>query len=176
MIAEQVFHQLLNLGECWEVRGVDYEAEANHFVIVIGETEKLWPTQVRPQSKYRHRTVTCYDHPDTRSWRHLDVFSKKSEILCAVPRGRVYRVPVPGEGEGKHFTREFEAFTLTLTTSNDAPSWIWGPRNTEPEVVICKRRGVPAAVGGPAVPGIRVPRTAAQHPILPRDRALRVGT
>jgi transposase len=120
MIAEQVFHQLLNLGECWEVRGVDYEAEANRFVLVISETEKLWPAQRCPQPKCRHRTVTCYDHADTRSWRHLDVFGKKSEILCAVPRGRcgrcahVYRVPVPWEGEGKHFTREFEAFALTL--------------------------------------------------------------
>ncbi len=120
MIAEQVFHQLLNLGECWEVRGVDYEAEANRFVLVIGETEKLWSTQVCPQPQCRQRPVTCYDHADTRSWRHLDVFGKKSEILCAVPRGRcascahVYRVPVPWEGEGKHFTREFEAFALTL--------------------------------------------------------------
>lgn len=120
MIAEQVFHQLLNLGECWEVRGVDYEAEANRFVLVISETEKLWPAQVCPQPKCRQRAVTCYDHADTRSWRHLDVFGKKSEILCAVPRGRcarcahVYRVPVPWEGEGKHFTREFEAFALTL--------------------------------------------------------------
>lgn len=120
MIVEQVFHQLLNLGECWEVRGVDYEAEANRFVIVISETEKLWPSQVCPQPQCRHRPVTCYDHADTRSWRHLDVFGKKSEILCAVPRGRcarcahVYRVPVPWEGEGKHFTKEFEAFALTL--------------------------------------------------------------
>lgn len=120
MIAEQVFHQLLNLGECWEVRGVDYEEAANRFVLVIAETEKLWPTQVCPHSQCRHPRVTCYDHADTRSWRHLDVFGKKSEILCAVPRGKcarcgqVYRVPVPWEGEGKHFTREFEAFALTL--------------------------------------------------------------
>ena len=28
--------------------------------------------------------------------------------------GQVYRVPVPWEGEGKHFTKEFEAFALTL--------------------------------------------------------------
>jgi transposase len=120
VIAEQVFHQLLNLGEGWEVRGVDYESEANRFVIVIGETEKLWSTQVCPQPSCRHRTITCYDHADTRSWRHLDVFGKRSEILCAVPRGRcarcahVSRVPVPWEGEGKHFTQEFEAFALTL--------------------------------------------------------------
>ena len=91
MIAEQVFHQLLNLGDCWEVRGVDYEAEANRFVIVIRETEKLWPAQVCPQPQCRHHAVTCYDHADTRSWRHLDVFGKRSEILCSVsvPRSTV---------------------------------------------------------------------------------------
>ena len=120
MIAEQVFHQLLNLGECWEVRGVDDEAEAHRFVLIIRDTEKLWPTQVCPQAQCRHPAVTCYDHADTRSWRHRDVFGRRSEILCAVPRGRgagcghLYRVPVPWEGEGQHFTKEFAAFALTL--------------------------------------------------------------
>ena len=120
MIVENVFHQLLGLGECWSVTGVDYEPEANRFIIVITETEKLWPSQRCPKPACQCQPITCYDHADTRAWRHLDVFGKKSEILCAVPRGQcttcghIYRVKVPWEGEGKHFTKEFEAFALTL--------------------------------------------------------------
>jgi transposase len=120
MIAEKVFQELLGLGECWEVKGVDYEPDNNRFVLVIEETEKLWPTQICPVETCRQEPITCYDHCDVRSWRHLDVFGKKSEILCKVPRGKcshcghIYRVPVPWEGEGKHFSKEFEAFALTL--------------------------------------------------------------
>ena len=107
MIVENVFHQLLGLGECWSVTGVDYEPEANRFIIVITETEKLWPSQRCPKPACQCQPITCYDHADTRAWRHLDVFGKKSEILCAVPRGQcttcghIYRVKVPWEGEGK---------------------------------------------------------------------------
>ena len=65
-------------------------------------------------------TVVCHDHTEARVWRHLDAFGKRTELLCAPPRARcgacrhVWRVPVPREGEGKHFTRDFEAFALTL--------------------------------------------------------------
>jgi transposase len=120
MIPEKVFQELLGLGECWEVRGVDYEPENNRFVLVIEETEKLWATQSCPVATCGQKPIACYDHSDVRSWRHLDVFGKRSEILCKVPRGtcshcgHVYRVPVPWEGEGKHFSKEFEAFALTL--------------------------------------------------------------
>ncbi len=53
-------------------------------------------------------------------WRHLNVFNMECVNVCALPRGRrgddgkVYRVTPPWEGRSKHFTQEFEAFTLTL--------------------------------------------------------------
>lgn len=118
MIAESTFHELLGLGDGWEVVAAEYEGGENRFLVVIRETERLWPQQRCPQCQ--SQPVTCYDHAEARSWRHLDVFGKKSEILCALPRGRcggcghVYRVPAPWEGQGKHFTKEFEAFALTL--------------------------------------------------------------
>ena len=64
--------------------------------------------------------ISCHDHVPTRSWRHLDAFGKRSEILCNLPRGRcpkcskIYRVKVPWEGRGKHFTTGFEGFALAL--------------------------------------------------------------
>ena len=68
MIAEQVFQQWLNLGEWWEVRGIDYEAAANRFVLVIAETEKLWPTQVCPRPECGQRPITCYSAASSESW------------------------------------------------------------------------------------------------------------
>lgn len=121
MIPEQAFERLLGLDECWEVAAAEYEtAPAERFVLVVRETGQLWTKLVCPVSTCGGRRVVCHDHAEARSWRHLDAFGKRTEILCAPPRARcgacrqVWRVPVPWEGEGKHFTRDFEAFALTL--------------------------------------------------------------
>lgn len=120
MNLEETFHGLLGLDERWEVCGVEYDQEAERFFLVIAETPRLWEREVCPGEGCRASGVTCYDHAPTRSWRHLDVFGKRSEILCNVPRGqcprcgKVYRVAVPWEGRGKHFTPGFEGFALAL--------------------------------------------------------------
>jgi transposase len=121
MIPEKAFERLLGLDECWEVAAAEYETEpVERFLLVLHETEKLWPKLQCPEAQCGHRAVVCHDHTDARIWRHLDAFGKRTEILCSPPRARccacrhVWRVPVPWEGEGKHFTRDFEAFALTL--------------------------------------------------------------
>ena len=121
MIAENAFQRLLGLDESWEVTAAEFETEpVERFVLVIRETKKLWAQLVCPEPNCAGKRIVCHDHVDTRSWRHLDAFGKKAEILCEPPRARcndcrkVWRVPVPWEGEGKHFSRDFEAFALTL--------------------------------------------------------------
>jgi len=121
MIAEKAFERLLGLNECWEVVGAEYEEEeGGRFLIIVRETAKLWPTLKCPESKCASDGITCYDHAPARTWRHMDAFGKKTQVLCEPPRGKcpccqtVFRVPVPWEGEGKHFTKDFEAFALTL--------------------------------------------------------------
>lgn len=119
MIPEKAFERLLGLNECWEVRAAEFETEPiERFVLYTGETEKLWPSLNCPTCGHDH--IVCHDHVEARVWRHLDAFGKRTEIVCGPPRGRcsqcrhVWRIPVPWEGEGKHFTRDFEAFALTL--------------------------------------------------------------
>ena len=113
---EELFHQLLGLGESWRVIRTDYESDKNTFVICVEETPKLWDEET---AKWGQR-VTCYDHVEPMSWRHLNVFNKECVIVTALPRGKrendgvIYRVTPPWEGRGKHFTKEFEAFALTL--------------------------------------------------------------
>jgi transposase len=117
MHVENLFSELLRLGESWRVKSAEYFEEANNFLIVVEEMPELW----------RHERCVkcggesgCYDHVEAMSWRHLNVFNKQSEIVCELPRGRcrscgaVWRVLPPWEGKSKHFTRDFEAFALTL--------------------------------------------------------------
>jgi transposase len=116
MTPEETFHQLLGLGENWRVIRTEYETEENTFVICVEETPKLWEEE---SAKWQQR-VTCYDHVEPMEWRHLNVFNKECVIVTALPRGKrhedgaIYRVTPPWEGRGKHFTKEFEAFALTL--------------------------------------------------------------
>ncbi len=116
MTPEQTFEQLLGLGASWKVVSTDFEAGKNTFVICVAETEALWPEE----SAKCGQTVTCYDHVEPMQWRHLNVFNKECVIVSALPRGRrsqdgaVYRVTPPWEGRSKHFSKEFEAFALTL--------------------------------------------------------------
>jgi len=121
MIAEKAFAGLLQLDERWAVVTAEYESEpAERFLVVVRETETLWPSLRCGQTQCGDSGVVCHDHAEPRTWRHLDAFGKRTEILCALPRargkrcGKVWTVPAPWEGKGKHFTRDFEAFALTL--------------------------------------------------------------
>ena len=117
MNVEELFHRLLGLGRSWEVMGCEYQEEAGSFFVIVRETVALWEEERCPKCG---AAVRCYDHVAVMSWRHLNVFSKQSEILCELPRGRcrecrhTYRVRPPWEGKSKHFSEEFEAFALTL--------------------------------------------------------------
>jgi transposase len=123
MPIEETFHQLLGLDDCWRVITASYEESQNRFVIQVEETPQLW----KAESNRVGFEVSCYDHVQPLEWRHLNVFNKEAVIICRLPRGRyldlqasaqgrekVYRVKPPWEGGSKHFTREFEAFALTL--------------------------------------------------------------
>lgn len=121
MIPEQAFERLLGLDESWSVVAAEYEVEpVERFFLVLRETEQLWGKLSCPVATCAHRGAVCHDHTEARVWRHLDAFGKRTELLCSPPRARcaacrhVWRVPVPWEGQGKHFTRDFEAFALTL--------------------------------------------------------------
>ena len=107
---------MLGLGKSWRVVRTEFEVKESAFVICVEETPELWTEE----SQRSGTTVSCYDHVEPMQWRHLNVFSKECVIVCALPRGKrsddgkVYRVTPPWEGRSKHFTREFEAFALTL--------------------------------------------------------------
>lgn len=121
MIPEKAFERLLGLDECWEVSAAEYETDPlERFLLVVHESGQLWTALKCPRSTCGHPEIVCHDHSQPRVWRHLDAFGKRTEIVCAPPRARctacrhVWQVPLPWEGLNKHFTRDFEAFALTL--------------------------------------------------------------
>ena len=125
MDIEKTLHGLLGLDERWEVRAVEFDQQSDRFFMVVMETLQLWEREICPHDTCKSTGITCNDHIETRCWRHMDVFGKRSEILCNVPRGKcpscqwVYRIKVPWEGKGKHFTTAFEGFALALTSMMD---------------------------------------------------------
>ncbi|MEW6160250.1 MAG: hypothetical protein AB1813_22685, partial [Verrucomicrobiota bacterium] len=71
MIPEKAFERLLGLDECWEVAGAEYETDPiERFVLVVRETEKLWPKLFCPRPTCKHNHVVCHDHAEVRTWRH----------------------------------------------------------------------------------------------------------
>ena len=116
MTPEQLFHDLLGLGQQWRVVRCEYTFD-DGVSLWIEETERLW----KGESVAAGQQVTCYDHVSGELvWRHLNVFEHRCEIHCRLPRGqratdgKVYRVTPPWEGLAKHFTQAFEAMALLL--------------------------------------------------------------
>lgn len=117
MKLEMLFHQLLGLGEEWEVTGLAVREADGVVEIRIRETAKVW-SALRCEAD--GAALSGYDHGAERRWRHLNIFQYRCEIVCALPRGRcptcgkVSTVKAPWEGLTKHFTLAFEAMCLLL--------------------------------------------------------------
>ena len=117
MTPEKLFHELLGLGLNWEVVESRFDHKSGTVGLEIRETARLWESVCCPKDTGR---VFCYDHTETLTWRHLNVFQHRCEITCRLPRGKcrqcghVFRVRPPWEGLSMHFTKEFEAFALLL--------------------------------------------------------------
>jgi len=117
MTSERLFHELLGLGLNWEVTDSRFDAASGTVFLEIRETPKLWELVRCPKDT---NYVTCYDHTEVMTWRHLNVFQHRCEITCRLPQGKcrecghVFRVRPPWEGLSTHFTKEFEAFALLL--------------------------------------------------------------
>jgi transposase len=117
MTPEKLFHELLGLGLNWEVRESRFESADGTVYLEIRETSRLWDQVRCPKCT---SSAGYFDHVETLTWRHLNIFQHRCEITCELPRGKcrqcehIFRVRPPWEGLSKHFTKEFEAFALLL--------------------------------------------------------------
>jgi transposase len=117
MTPEKLFHELLGLGLNWEVIESRFERASGTVHLELREMQQLWEGVRCPEDG---GLAFCYDHTETLTWRHLNVFEHRCQITCRLPRGKcrqcghVFRVRPPWEGLSMHFTKEFEAFALVL--------------------------------------------------------------
>jgi transposase len=116
MTPERLFRDLLGLSLNWEVTESRFDSASGTVFLEIRETPKLWEFVRCPKDGH---PVTCYDHTEVLTWRHLNVFQHRGAITCRLPRGQcqcghIFRVRPPWEGLSPHFTKEFEAFALRL--------------------------------------------------------------
>jgi transposase len=117
MTPEKLFHELLGLGWNWEVTASRFESQSSTVYLEIQEKPGLWEATRCPKDG---GAAFCYDHTESLSWRHLNVFQHRCEITCRLPRGKcrqcghVFRVRPPWEGLSRHFSKEFEAYALLL--------------------------------------------------------------
>jgi len=115
MTPEALFHQLLNLGEEWQVTRCQFDAATGEVLVGVEERPDFWAAESARQGQ----PVRPYDHTHELEWRHLNVFEHRCLLRCRLPRARkpdgsVYRVHPPWEGLCKHFTKAFEAMALLL--------------------------------------------------------------
>lgn len=116
MTPEKLFHQMLGLGNEWQVTACRFD-ENNGVFLEIKETPGLWLKVRCPKDGGE---VYCHDHTEVMEWRHLNVFEHHCHIRCSLPRaacrkcGHIHRVSPPWEGLSKHFTQAFEAYALLL--------------------------------------------------------------
>lgn len=117
MEMKTLFHQLLGLGESWEVVSLAVDRTSGIVEIQIRETAKFWD---QAQCAESGESLRPHGHAEQRRWRHLNIFEYRCEIVCALPRGRysgsgkVITMKAPWEGLSKGFTMAFEAFCLFL--------------------------------------------------------------
>jgi transposase len=115
MTPESLFHQLLDLGEEWQVTRCQFDATAGEVHVCVEERPGFW----HAESDRQRQPVRLYDHTADLEWRHLNVFEHRCLLHCRLPRARkpdggIYRVHPPWEGFCKHFTKAFEAMSLLL--------------------------------------------------------------
>lgn len=116
MSPEKLFHQMLGLGDEWQVSDCRFD-ESDGVFLEIKESAGLWRKLRCPKCA---GALGCHDHTEILEWRHLNVFEHHCHIRARLPRARcagchtVTRVTPPWEGLSKHFTRAFEAYILLL--------------------------------------------------------------
>lgn len=109
-----LFQAALGLEEPWKVEGIEFSEEDGTLRISLGfERGAKFPDPKDKQS-------LCPVHDvSEKSWRHLDFFQHRTELVARVPRikaadGKVRQVELPWARPGSGFTLLFEAFIMTL--------------------------------------------------------------
>lgn len=117
MTPEKLFTELLGLKDEWEVYESSYQGgNPGEVRLKVSNKKDI----AKGKSCNCGGSLNCYDHVESRTWRHLNIFEHVCYIECQLPRlkcskcSSINRVKAPWEGKIKGFSLLFEAFALTL--------------------------------------------------------------
>ena len=110
----ELYQQILGLESPWTVSKVHLDAEAQEIVVDVTH-----PDQTKFCCPKCQLELSCYDHTQTRRWRHLDSCQFRTILRGSVPRVKcpqhgVKQVEVPWASPRSRFTLLFESFAISL--------------------------------------------------------------
>lgn len=117
-MTEQLFAEMLNLGDKWEVTNLEVFAESSCIEVTIKDTDKLLLETECPSCD--NTDLVIKDHRKERLWDHLQMWTYKTVLKCRLPRAlcksckKTWTIRAPWEGINKHSSKDFEALALTL--------------------------------------------------------------
>lgn len=110
----ELYQQILGLVAPWRVSGVRLDVEQEEIVVDVEH-----PPQTRFCCPECGLELGCYDHSQSRDWRHLDSCQFKTILRASLPRVKcpehgVRQISVPWAEGNSRFTMLFESFAINL--------------------------------------------------------------
>jgi transposase len=111
---KQLFNQLLNLDNHWQVVSVDYDHQDLDKIII--NIEYINNQAQHPKT---NEMLSIYDHAPVRQWRHLDIMQYKTYLQARLPRvkgedGKVITITPPWADKSVQYTALFEWQVINL--------------------------------------------------------------
>jgi transposase len=111
---EELFNQLLNLGNHWQVTSIEHDQiDLENIIINIQYIKSKIP---HPTS---NELLNIYDHAPIRQWRHLDIMQYKTYLRARLPRvkgedGKVVTITPPWADKSVQYSTLFECYIINL--------------------------------------------------------------
>jgi transposase len=118
----QLYQRILGLEGPWQVKDVELDVDAGRVDIrVEHEPNVRW---VCPACG---RALSCYDHAEERTWRHLDTCQYQTHLHARIPRVNcpehgVKQVDVPWAGKHSRFTLLLERLVIDTLLASQSVS------------------------------------------------------
>lgn len=111
---EELFNQLLNLDNNWQVTSIEHDQiDLENIIINIQHIKSKIP---HPTS---NELLNIYDHAPVRQWRHLDIMQYKTYLRARLPRvkgedGKVVTITPPWADKSVQYSTLFECYIINL--------------------------------------------------------------
>lgn len=137
----QLYQRILGLEAPWQVKDVELDVDEGRVDIQVEhEANAGWACPACG------RALSCYDHAEQRTWRHLDTCQYQTHLHARIPRvdcpeHGVRQVEVPWAGKHSRFTLLLERLvidTLRASQSVSRTATLTGVSWDQAQAVMCR--------------------------------------